>query len=96
MTDFKDNKRGVRAKIGKNDQGRAEIHFFDPSYVRADSILINRNDLSISAILHEQAHFIANIEHDVLELLDGLDEIQLSAPHYEGGELRLKSTITVH
>lgn len=96
MTDFKQNKNGVRAKIGKNDKGSAEIHFFDPSYVRADSILVNRDERSVSAILHEQAHFIANIEHDLVELLDGLNEIELSAPHYEGGELRLKSAVTVH
>ena len=82
----------VNAKFVKQDNGLIKIEFFDPAYVRSDLIFLDE-DNHAHALLHEKTHRIGAIDDAFHQDLVGLDEIVLSAKHYNGSEFQLKAPL---
>jgi hypothetical protein len=87
---------GVRAEFNKDRDGRLLISFFDPAYVRADAIIIDRKDLSVHAVLHEASHYIGAIHVDLMPALDSGAEVLLSAMQSNGKPVSLKTNLFVN
>lgn len=84
--------QNVRAKFVKQNNGLISIEFFDPAYVRSDLISLDR-DRRMHAILHEDAHFVGELEENEFDALATLDEVLLAAQHYNGSMLRLTAPL---
>jgi hypothetical protein len=93
---FHELKEGVRAEFNKDRNGRLLITFFDPAYIRADAIIIDRKDLSVRAVLHEGSHYIGAIHADMMTTLDSGAEVFLSAMHANGKPVSLRTGLIVN
>lgn len=91
MAEFSKTLHGTRADLVKDDNGQIILTFFDPAWVRSDIILIDSQNLSLHAVLHEGTHFLGHIDKALLAELDGIEEITLSAPHVAGHTVSLRS-----
>lgn len=67
-----------------DESGRMVIAFFDPAFVRADVIVIDRADHSVHAVLHESCHLIGHISPEMAEDMLREGEILLAALHVRG------------
>lgn len=85
----------VRAEFLKNARGDAFIRFFDPAYVRADLILLDRPSKSLYAVLHEREHLLGAIDDDMLATLSALEDVHLTAKLSNGKAVNLKAPLSV-
>lgn len=85
----------IQAEFLKNSRGDAFIRFFDPAYVRADVIVLDRESKSLYAVLHEQEHLIGELDEDMLKAFEGNEEVFLTASHYHSGVVNLKAELHV-
>lgn len=86
---------GMRAAVMRNGDGHVAIAFFDPAYVRSDTIVLDPQDNSLHAVLHESAHFIAHLDEETARTLHGQPEILLTARHYNGDIIDLVAPVAV-
>lgn len=87
----------VQAEFLKNARGDAFIRFFDPAYVRADIILLDRKNKSLYAVLHEQEHYIGALDEEMADLFAKNKDVYLTAMMSGGKKvvnLRAKLSIT--
>lgn len=76
--------------------GAFSLRFEDPSYVRADLVVVDPADRSVGVILHEAYHAIGLLPRSIdLKHLHGLQEAHLSAPLPGGKEFRLKTVLSL-
>lgn len=68
----------IQAEFLKNARGDAFIRFFDPAYVRADVILLDRKNKSLYAVLFEQEHYLGDVDDAMLEAFSKCDQIHLT------------------
>ncbi|MGB4056809.1 MAG: hypothetical protein WBK77_01855 [Alphaproteobacteria bacterium] len=85
----------IIANCSLNSQGQACILFSDPAYVRAEKIILDLEDSSIHAVLHESLHLIGRIDDSLRDVFKRQSEINLSAPHYFSGMVKLKSPLVI-
>lgn len=85
----------VRASFENNEQNQPCIRFFDPSYVRSETILLDPVTRAVHAVLHENAHFIGHIPAEMLERFVALEDIYLLADHYSGKPVSLRAPVAV-
>lgn len=85
----------IQAEFLKNARGDAFIRFFDPAYVRADIIVLERQSKTLYAVLHEQAHYIGNLDDDMIEVFAKNDEILLTGMLAGQKALNLKAPLSV-
>lgn len=82
----------IQAEFLKNARGDAFIRFFDPAYVRADIIVLERKSKTLYAVLHEQEHYIGNLDDDMIALFAKNDEIHSTGMLSGEKALNLKSS----
>lgn len=85
----------LQAEFLKNARGDAFIRFFDPAYVRADIIILDRANKSLYAVLHEQEHFLGDIDGELMDLFSKNKEIHLVASLPAGKVVNLKAPLAV-
>ena len=85
----------IQAEFLKNARGDAFIRFFDPAYVRADIIVLERKSKTLYAVLHEQEHYIGNLDEDMIALFANNDEIHLTGMLSGHKALNLKAPLSV-
>ncbi|MCD8526293.1 MAG: hypothetical protein LRY62_03805 [Alphaproteobacteria bacterium] len=89
-------KLSILAEFLKNAEGDPMIRFFkDPEFVRAETIIFDRSDNSLHAVLFEQSHFLGNVDDEMAEMLGGLNEILLSTAHYKSGVVSLHAALKI-
>ncbi len=86
---------GVPAHYSLNPQGQVCITFTDPAYVLSDTIIFDRRDSSLHAVLHESLHLIGRVEGELRKSFEAKSEVLLGAPHYFSGTLSLKTPLVV-
>lgn len=85
--------QGVRAEF-KHLDGKALICFFDPSYVRADAIVMHE-DGTVHALMNDVQLFIGRVEDDLRDIFMQYSEISLTAENTEGHAITLKTPLFV-
>lgn len=83
MTHISIEQRGVQAKFLLSEQG-ALIEFSDPSYTKAETILLNTDNGSVHAVLHEGLFLIGQAPKDWAEKSGASGCVSLCADHYNG------------
>lgn len=89
-------KSAMNAEFLRNAAGNPMIRFFkDPEFVRAETIIFNRNDNSLHAVLFDQAHLIGHLDKDEAAAMEGVSEVLLSAAHYKSGVVNLHAALKI-
>ena len=81
--------------FGKNALNQPFIHFFDPSYVRSETIVFEPETCRVHAVLHENLHFLGEIPKELGASFQNGGDILLSAPHYSGADVHMTAHISV-
>lgn len=69
------------------------IEFSDPSYAKATSILLNPEDCTVHAVLHEGVFLIGQAPACFFEKAKCLDDIDLSADLSNGSKVHLTASV---
>lgn len=85
----------IQAEFLKNARGDAFIRFFDPAFVRADVIILDRESKSLYAVLHEQEHYIGNLDDEMIEIFAKNEDIYLTGLLADKKALNLKARLSV-
>jgi hypothetical protein len=81
--------------FGKNASNQPFISFFDPSYVRAETIVFEPKTRKVHAVLHENLHFLGQIPEELGASFQSCPSVLLSAPHYSGAAVQMTAHISV-
>lgn len=87
--------QNIQAEFLKNARGDAFIRFFDPAYVRADVIILDRESKSLYAVLHEQEHYIGNLDDEMIEIFAKNEDIHLTGLLANKKALNLRAPLSV-
>lgn len=86
---------GINAAFMRNHRGEVCIAFSDPVYVRADTVLIDRNSRAIHVILHQNAYFISQVSDVMLHAFETNKRALLTAIRPDGTLLELTAPIEI-
>ncbi|MCB1682342.1 MAG: hypothetical protein H6858_03585 [Rhodospirillales bacterium] len=84
---------GVNASFEKNEKGCPHIRFFDPAYVRSETIVFQPETRDVHAVLHESLIYIGQVPEAYAEAFAAFEDVLLSADHYSGKPVCLKAKI---
>lgn len=85
----------IQVEFLKNARGDAFIRFFDPAFVRADVIILDRKSRSLYAVLHEQEHFLGDLDDDMLEFFSKCGQVHLNGLLSNKKAVNLKAPLAV-
>ncbi len=91
-----DQGHGVRAEFLKDKTGKPTIEFFDPAYIRAENVIINKESGDVHAVLYDNLYYIGQLENGWAKGLNQGDKINLSAMHYNGYKVTLNAPISLN
>ena len=86
---------GISAAFLRNHHGKVCIAFSDPVYVRSDAIVVNPENMSVYAILHESAHFISQVSESMARALAENTEALLTCIRNDGTVFELSAPVQV-
>lgn len=86
---------GLNAAFMRNHRGQVCIAFADPDYVRAEAIFVDRDSMSIYAIIHQASHFIGSVSENMTNAFVGSHEALLTALRPDGSVLELTAPVQV-
>ena len=84
---------GVTASFETSESGHPQIRFFDPAYVRAETIVFETDTRAIHAVLHESLIYISQVPEVYEAAFKAHEEVVLSANHYAGHPVCLTAKI---
>lgn len=84
------------AEFVQNQRGEISIALSDPAFVQSDSIVIDRDALTVFAVFHEAAHFIGMIPEGMVAALTGREHVLLSSLRGDGTVFELKAPVSLH
>lgn len=86
---------GILESFETGNKSGFSIRFFDPSYVRSETILYEKKTRQIHAILHENIHYIGIVPESMSNDLSHGGEVSLIADHYSGKPVCLRARVAV-
>ena len=95
QTSTANQEAGISAAFLRNHHGKVCIAFSDPAYVRSDVIVINPEDMSVYAILHESAHFISQVSETMARALAENTEALLTCIRNDGSVFELSAPVQI-
>ena len=84
---------GAQAKFDMGADQKPYIEFLDPSYARANAVLLNVEAQTIHTVLHEGIFLIGEAPKDFFEILMESSEVELCADLYSGDHISLHAPI---
>ncbi len=81
--------------FGKSKSNQPFIKFFDPSYVRSETIVFEPKTRKVHAVLHENLHFLGQISEELGASFQDNGSVLLSAAHYSGTSVEMTAHISV-
>lgn len=86
---------GLDAAFMRNHRGQVCIAFADPDYARAESIFIDRDSMTIYAIIHHASHLVGTVSEAMADAFVGSKEALLTALRPDGSVLELSAPVQV-
>lgn len=71
------------------------LNFFDPAYLRAETLLLDKRDHSLHAVMHEQLVFLTHVDYQHAQSIQKIKTIRLMSRHAEGQRLELSAPLRV-
>lgn len=84
---------GVRATLSRNQDDALSIAFFDPTYVRADSVFYNSADHSIHAVIEGWSYYVGDADEVISSDLKSVKDIELMAVRPDGSILKMRAPV---
>lgn len=88
-------KSGVRSEFRLNDKQKPSIEFIDPSYARANAVLLDPKSKGVHVLLHEGVFLIGNASDNFFETLMQSDDIELCANLPNGERVSLQAPVSL-
>jgi len=88
-------KSGVRSEFRLNDKQKPSIEFIDPSYARANAVLLDPKSQGVHVSLHEGVFLIGNASDNFFETLMQSDDIELCANLPNGECISLPAPVSL-
>jgi len=85
----------VSAAFMRNHRGAVCIAFSDPTFVRADSIIVQRGTCAIHATLDEADHLLGHVSEAMADAFVENREALLTAMHADGSVFELVAPVRV-
>ena len=79
-----ENNAGVQAAFMQNHLGKVCIAFADPSYVRADALLVDHETRALHAVIHESSFFLGQVSERMANAFASCDEALLTSLRPDG------------
>ena len=90
------NDQAVNASFLLDSENHPHISFDDPAYIRAETILLNKNDRSVHAVLYEGQFLIGHLPAELGDSFARHKSITLSADHFTGKKISLTANLIHH
>lgn len=81
--------------FGTNASDRPVINFFDPAYVRSETIVFQRDTGEVHAVLHENLHYLGKIPAELGASFIRNGQVLLSATNYNGEPVAITAHVSV-
>ncbi|MBP9050803.1 MAG: hypothetical protein KBC88_06225 [Alphaproteobacteria bacterium] len=78
-----------------NRLGEVAIVFDDPAFVRAETVLVDRQGGHIHALLHEKYHHVGSVSGEMVEAFSKNPQVLLAGVRVDGTVLDLHAAIVV-
>ena len=85
---------GINAEFELVD-GKPAISFSDPSYVRATTVFLNVETLTVHVALHEGIFLVGKASAEFCESLKSVQDIELSSVLPSGDKVSLRSPVGI-
>lgn len=95
MQSYHHDAHDAHATFLQNQRGEVCISMDDPAYVRAETVLIDRTDGSVHAILHESDHLLGHATPLMLKAMTDHGSALLSALRADGTLLEISAPVRV-
>ncbi len=86
----------INAGFMQNVKGEIAIFLDDPGFVRAETIILDKADNSLHAVLFEGAHCLGTISASMAHGLRHGDEVTLYARPTENDVVDMRARLSVH
>tara|TARA_R110001592_G_scaffold16881_20_gene71815 strand:- start:2905 stop:3306 length:402 start_codon:yes stop_codon:yes gene_type:complete len=85
--------KGIRATFATDAHQKPYIEFLDPSYARASLILLDIEQKTMHAVLHEGVFLISETPQEFFDAVLASEEIELHADLYCGDHIALRAPV---
>jgi len=86
----------IKAQISLDNDDLPYISFDDPAYIRAETVIFNREDRSVHAVLYEGQFLIGHVSEELNLSYSKHKSITLSADHFTGKKISLTASLVQH
>lgn len=85
----------IHSSFSLNDQGGVHILLDDPTFVRAETLLVDMRSGEIQALLHQKLHSLGAAPANIMAAFKDNCEVMLSAVRVDGSNLQLRSHVVI-
>jgi hypothetical protein len=85
----------IQSSFSVVDNGHIQITLDDPTFVRAETVLVNRQSLEVHALLQQKLHLLGALPSTLLMAFQKSSNVTLRAIRIDGSCLELKSQIVM-
>lgn len=78
-----------------SDGDQVSLVFNDPSYAKAEKILLDRESGALHAVLHENAHYLGRLDPDILAFFLNKQDVTLAGTNGQGKQIILRASLSV-
>ncbi len=96
MSHISFNQIGVRASFDASERStKPTISFVDPSYAKANLVLLDLDDMTVHVVMHEGIFMIGKTNEDFIEKAMKSMEVQLCADLSNGDHISLHAPVSI-
>ena len=85
----------IHSSFKLREDGGVHITLDDPTFVRAETVLVNLKSGEVQALLHQKLHSLGAAPDDIIALFENKRDVTLSATRIDGSNLQLRSHLVV-
>lgn len=85
----------IHSNFTLRDNGGVHIILDDPTFVRAETVLVDMRSGEIQALLHQKLHSLGSAPANIMAAFRENSDVILSAIRIDGSSLQLKSHVVI-
>lgn len=85
----------IHSSFKLHDNGGVHITLDDPTFVRAETVLVDMRSGEVQALLQQKLHSLGAAPANVMAAFKNRGEVMLNAIRIDGSNLQLKSHVVI-
>jgi len=85
----------IQSNFKLHDNGGIHITLDDPTFVRAETVLVNIRSGEVKALLQQKLHSLGNAPANIIAAFKVKDDVVLHATRIDGSHLELRSHVVL-